>query len=639
MYEAAVAHFLATGKRSFLNIAIKNANLLCTTFGPEMGKITVAPGHQEIELALVKLYRVTGNIHYLNLSKFFLDARGKYDKYDRNSPDQFRNGAYWQDHKPVIQQFEAVGHAVRAPYMYSAMADIAALKKDTNYLIAIDKIWNDVISKKMYITGGIGSTRQGEAFGNEYELPNSTAYCETCAAIANCMWNQRMFMLHGDSKYIDVLERSLYNGVLSGISLSGDRFFYPNPLEVNKQGQERSPWFDCSCCPSNLSRFIPSIPGYMYATDGKSIYVNLFGENVANIPFKNKIITIKQQTDYPWKGEVTLIVSPQKVKHFSLKIRIPGWCRNEVIPSDLYSFTSKIKDTVQIIVNNKQYNYRTEKGFAIVEKKWNKSDIVKIIMPMKVRTVKANKWVEADKDKLSVEYGPIIYCAEFADNNGFVSNQVITPDTYFDVNYNPDLLQGTNILKGISTLYFIANNSKDIIEKQGELVLIPYALRSHRGAGEMSVWIADNPDIVKRKYLEAYRIVDAITVGNPESEKEHNLKGERTNSGGSALGWRDASDGGWFSYDMKIVDNEPLQLILTYYSQDGGNRFFEIFADNIKIGEQKLRAETFSDFIDKTYLIPENITKGKNKITIKIKSVPGNIAGGIWGCKIHRKEN
>ena len=339
MYEAAVAHYQATGKRDFLDIAIKSADLLCNTFGPEEGKLTVAPGHQEVEIGLVKLYRATGDRRYLDLSKFFLDARGKYDKYDRNSKDQFRSGAYWQDHKAVIDQDEAVGHAVRAAYMYSAMTDVAALRNEQTYRVAVDNLWDNVTGKKMYITGGIGSTRHGEAFGKNYELPNSTAYCETCASIANCMWNLRMFMLHGDAKYIDVLERSLYNAVLSGISLDGKEFFYPNVLSCDENGAERSEWFNCSCCPSNLSRFIPSIPGYVYATSDAGVYVNLYGTNQAGITLGNgKRIDMSQKTSYPWEGNIELTVTPESKQEFSIMLRIPGWVDNRPVPSDLYTY-------------------------------------------------------------------------------------------------------------------------------------------------------------------------------------------------------------------------------------------------------------------------------------------------------------
>ena len=412
MYEAAVAHYQATGKRDFLDIAIKSADLLCNTFGPEEGKLTVAPGHQEVEIGLVKLYRATGDRRYLDLSKFFLDARGKYDKYDRNSKDQFRSGAYWQDHKAVIDQDEAVGHAVRAAYMYSAMTDVAALRNEQTYRVAVDNLWDNVTGKKMYITGGIGSTRHGEAFGKNYELPNSTAYCETCASIANCMWNLRMFMLHGDAKYIDVLERSLYNAVLSGISLDGKEFFYPNVLSCDENGAERSEWFNCSCCPSNLSRFVPSIPGYVYATSDAGVYVNLYGANQAGITLGNgKRIDMSQKTSYPWEGNIELTVTPESKQEFSIMLRIPGWVDNRPVPSDLYTYMNADEKKIVIKINGEVQNAPIEKGYAVLARKWEPGDVIQLTLPMEVHKNKANDKVEADINHLSVERGPIVYCA------------------------------------------------------------------------------------------------------------------------------------------------------------------------------------------------------------------------------------
>ncbi len=638
LYEAAVAHYLATGKRNFLDIAVKNADLMCKVFNPQ--GLCIAPGHQVIEMGLVKLYRVTGEKKYLDLAHYFLESRGKSDRFDKNSKDMFRNGQYWQNHIPVTQQREAVGHAVRATYMYSAMADIAALTNDRAYAAAIDSIWDNIVGKKMYITGGIGSSSHGEAFGKNYELPNASAYCETCAAIGNCMFNHRMFMLHGDSKYIDVLERSLYNGVLSGIDLSGDKFFYPNPLEVNKNGQERSLWFDCSCCPSNLARFIPSVPGYMYATDHSSVYVNLFAENTAEIPYNGKNIRIEQKTNYPWEGAVALTLNPEDAKEFNIKVRIPGWANGNAVPSALYSFINGQKKPVTIKINGKVYNYKTEKGYAVLKNKWKKNDKIEISLPMEVQLVKANDKVAAGYGRLSVEKGPVVYCAEFADNNGSVIDRTINSNTLFRATHHPGLLGGIDVLNGPSQSYSMKEGQENITISNSEITLIPYYARSHRGMGEMLVWIPENPEILTARLQHANNIIDQVIIANEKSEKEHNLKGHLTNQGqasGWLSGWRDASDGGWFSYDLEVTPDKPVDLVLTYFSLDGGNRYFEILANDVKIGEQKLRTETFSDMIDRTYPIPLNITKGKKKVTIKIRSIPGNIAGGIWGCRIEKK--
>ena len=638
MYEAAVAHYKATGKRTFLDIAIKNANLLCETFGPEPGKITVAPGHQEVELALVKLYRATGDTRYLNLSKFFLDARGKYEGYDRNSKDQFRCGAYWQDHLPVTQQDEAVGHAVRAGYMYAAMTDIAALKDDSDYLKAVDKLWNNVVGKKLYITGGVGATRHGEAFGRNYELPNSTAYCETCAAIANCMWNLRMFMLHGDSKYIDILERSLYNGVLSGLELDGSKFFYPNVLSCDKGGSLRSPWFDCSCCPSNLARFIPSVPGYVYSVSDKGMYVNLYGANTADVVLKTGThLRVAQSTEYPWDGKIKLAVEPDKIEAFDVMLRIPGWVRDMPVGSDLYAYTDKNIPVIDIYVNGEKVDYDMQKGYAVLSRIWQKGDIVEFALPMDVHKVLANEQVEADRGYLSIERGPIVYCAEFADNKGEVMNFLMNENQKFDVQPASEMFDGVVLLKDTDARRIVSeNNYTTIKEKEDTLTLIPYYARSHRGTGEMTVWFPYEENIIRRQLIDQGRIVDKVIIGNEVSEKKHQLKGENTHSGGGADSWRDASNGGWFSYVVKVDGTSPMELVLTYNSTDGGNREFDILVDNRKIADQKLRAETYSALIEKVYPIPSNLTRGKKKVVVKLKALPGMTAGGIFGLRVQK---
>ena len=639
MYEAAVAHYQATGKRDFLDIAIKSADLLCNTFGPEEGKLTVAPGHQEVEIGLVKLYRATGDRRYLDLSKFFLDARGKYDKYDRNSKDQFRSGAYWQDHKAVIDQDEAVGHAVRAAYMYSAMTDVAALRNEQTYRVAVDNLWDNVTGKKMYITGGIGSTRHGEAFGKNYELPNSTAYCETCASIANCMWNLRMFMLHGDAKYIDVLERSLYNAVLSGISLDGKEFFYPNVLSCDENGAERSEWFNCSCCPSNLSRFVPSIPGYVYATSDAGVYVNLYGANQAGITLGNgKRIDMSQKTSYPWEGNIELTVTPESKQEFSIMLRIPGWVDNRPVPSDLYTYMNADEKKIVIKINGEVQNAPIEKGYAVLARKWEPGDVIQLTLPMEVHKNKANDKVEADINHLSVERGPIVYCAEFADNNGAVLNYVLKSGDEFAVSPAPALFDGVNLLKGHVDRVVADKNYEVIKSVKDSLTLIPYYARSHRGNGEMTVCFPSDDNILKKQLVERGRITDKVIIGKKSSEDEHQMKGVSTNTGGPNT-WRDASNGGWFSYTVAVNPDKQMELVLTYSSTDGGNREFEILVDNKKIAEQKLRAETFSAWIDKVYPIPFELTKGKKTVTVKVQALPGKIAGGVFGLRTQKQKD
>ena len=484
MYEAAVAYYLATGKRDFLEVAIKNADFIDSVFGPD--KRRGFPGHQEIEIGLVKLYRVTGDQKYLNLAKFFLDERGP-DKHKKMFPDTSNFSIYNQDwylqaHKPVIEQDEAVGHAVRATYMYSGMADVAALTGNVDYINAIDRIWENVVSKKIYVTGGIGSRHEGEAFGDAYELPNATSYNESCAAIGNIFWNHRLFLLHGDARYIDVLERTLYNGLLSGISLSGDLFFYPNPLESDgkykfNQGEAtRKPWFDCACCPGNFARFMPSFPGYVYAYTDNIIYINLFVEDEGTAKIGENTVNITQVTGYPWDGKVKITINPEQTAEFAVYVRIPGWVRNEPVPSDLYSFLNPSEEEVTLKVNSETLPLAMENGFAGIQRRWKKGDVIELNLPMPVRRVIAHENVKEDLGKVALQRGPLVYCFEGVDNNEHVLNLTIPDDMTFEVEFRPELLGGINILKSNST-------------KEPQLVAIPYYAWSHRGVGEMAVWL------------------------------------------------------------------------------------------------------------------------------------------------------
>jgi len=478
LYEAAVAHYQATGKRTLLNIAIKNADLLVKTFGP--GKIEEYPGHQIVEIGLSKMYRVTGKKEYLELAKFFLDVRGP------------KGESYNQANKKVIDQHEAEGHAVRAAYMYTGMADIAALTGDTKYLSAIDDIWGDVVNKKLYITGGIGATGNGEAFGDAYQLPNMSAYAETCAAIGNVYWNNRMFLLHGDSKYIDVLERTLYNGLLSGVSLSGDRFFYPNPLASMNQHQ-RSAWISCACCISNMTRFLPSLPGYVYAKNKNDLYVNLFMGSSSNIKLTSGNVNIVQATDYPWKGRVDITVNPAKTSAFTLRIRIPGWAKQQPVPGDLYSFMNNTQLPIVLSINGKATSFVTEKGYAVLKRSWKKGDKVTLNLPMETEKVLANQKVKDDKDRFAFERGPIVYCLEGPDNrDSLVQNIMIDKNAIANANYQADLLNGVDVInaEGKSTKRQL--NSDKLTETSQQVKAIPYYAWANRGPSEMTVWIPYN---------------------------------------------------------------------------------------------------------------------------------------------------
>lgn len=476
MIEGAVAHYQATGKRNFLDIAIKYADCVCREIGNGPQQKKYVPGHQIAEMALVKLYMVTGDKKYLDQAKFFLDTRGYTSRKD----------AYSQAHKPVVEQDEAVGHAVRAVYMYSGMADVAAITGDSSYIKAIDKIWDNIVSKKIYITGGIGARHAGEAFGNNYELPNLSAYCETCAAIGNVYMNYRLFLLHGDAKYFDVLERTLYNGLISGVSLDGGSFFYPNPLSSNGK-YSRKPWFGCACCPSNVSRFIPSLPGYVYAVKNDQVYVNLYLSNKAELKVDKKKILLEQETGYPWNGDIRLKIT-QGNQDFTMKLRIPGWVRGNVLPGDLYSYTDNQKPAYQVSVNGQTVESDVNDGYLSIARKWKKGDVVEVHFDMIPRIVKANPKVEADHGRVAVERGPIVYCAEWPDNRFNVHSILLNQHPQFKVTDKPELLYGIRqITTDAQALSY--DKAGKLVTKDVELTLIPYYAWAHRGEGDMEVWL------------------------------------------------------------------------------------------------------------------------------------------------------
>jgi len=495
MYEAAVAYYLATGKKSFLNIALKNADLVCSVFGPD--KKHVAPGHEVVEMGLVKLYRITGKEKYLQTAKFFVEQRGHYKGYDSTSKDEWKNGMYWQDDKPVVDQTEAEGHAVRAGYLYSAMADVAALTGDEKLLHAIDTIWNNMVSKKIYVQGGAGAVGSGERYGDNYELPNTTAYNETCAAIANVFWNERMFLLHGDAKYIDVLEKILYNGLISGVGLDGKSFFYTNAMQIKNSFShpdmepERSGWFPCSCCPTNLVRLLPSVPGYVYAQKDDKLFVNLFISSHVSLNIQNKQVEIIQQNNYPWNGDLKFTVNPKSSFAFSMLVRIPGWAKNEAIPSGLYAFKNNSDNKTIITINGKEVAYQIQNGYAVLNRTWKKNDIIKVNLPMEVRRVVANNMVKNDIGKVALQRGPIMYCAEWVDNNGKASNIVMPVNTTFSTEYKPDLLNGIEIIKASVPAVLIDANGENLHTVNQPFVAIPYYAWANRGKGEMMIWFPE----------------------------------------------------------------------------------------------------------------------------------------------------
>ena len=498
MVDAACAHYQATGSHKFLDIARRYADCVCREVGSASGKTTVVPGHQIAEMALARLYTLTGEKRYLDEAKYLLDFRGK---------TSFRN-AYSQSHKPILEQDEAVGHAVRAGYMYAGIADVAALTKDSAYIKTVDRIWQNIYGKKVYLTGGVGARHAGESFGNNYELPNMTAYNETCAAISMVYLNERMFLLHGESKYIDCLERTLYNGVISGMSMDGGRFFYPNPLSSDGKyafnadnNTTRQPWFGCACCPSNLCRFIPSVPGYLYGVKDNNIYVNLFAANTSTIQVGGKDVVLEESTQYPWDGDIQIRVAKSAAKNVNILVRIPGWVLNQVLPSDLYKYSDAAKPAYTVSVNGKKVeaDLAANKGYLPV-KNIKKGDVVRIHFDMPVRTVVANKNVKDDEGRVAVERGPIVYCAEAADNqNEPVLRAVIGKQPSFDLveNYK---IQNTETkgapafaVKAITTqAQMLEDGANGVSVKNQKLTLIPYYAWNHRGANQMNVWFVQS---------------------------------------------------------------------------------------------------------------------------------------------------
>ena len=474
LIESAVAHYRATGKKTFLNVAIKNADLVCKTFGPNEGQIHRPGGHPIIEMALCKLYKVTGDKKYLEGAKYFVDETGRCT--DGHKPSE-----YSQDHMPILQQEEIVGHAVRAGYLYSGVADVAALTGDKAYFEALERIWENMSSKKLFITGGIGSRPQGEGFGPDYELNNHTAYCETCAAIANVYWNYRMFLATGESKYIDVCERALYNNVLSGVSLSGDKFFYDNPLESDGE-HERQKWFGCACCPGNITRFVASVPGYIYAQQGKDIFVNLYVQGKAKIGN----VELEQTTDYPWDGKIRVKVTKGSGK-FAIKLRIPSWLKTSPTNNDLYQYQDKAK-TYSVSVNG-QALYPENRDYITLNRNWKKGDVIELNFPMDVRRIVANDNAEDDCGKVAFERGPIVFCLEGNDQaDGKVFNKYILNTSSIQAHFENDLLNGVMVLEGDAKELQQNGEVKDV-----KFRAIPYSTWNNRGSQQMEIWVANTP--------------------------------------------------------------------------------------------------------------------------------------------------
>lgn len=479
MFEAAVAHYRATGKKTFLEVAIRLADHICSVFGPN-GKRAV-PGHEEIELALIKLYELTGQKKYFDMACFFLKERG-------NANGRKLFGSHFQDHKPIAKQEDITGHAVRAMYLYSGVADMVAYTGEKEYLQAMDRLWESVTARKMYITGGIGVQDTGEGFNNDYVLPNAQSYAETCASIGLALWSHRLSLLYGDADYFDVFERVLFNGLLSGVSLDGRKFFYVNLLESDKGKHKRLPWYGCACCPTNIVRFVPSVGGYIYAADNKGLYVNLYAANDADINMEKGRLSLSQETRYPWDGKIKVTINPESAMRFTLRLRIPGWCRNKPVPSNLYHFVNETDDMftrVSLKINgNTVEKPEIEKGYFCLERKWQKGDVIELILPMPVRRVGAHPNVKADDGRVALQRGPIVFCLEEQDNGTGLGNLHLPDDSVLTAEYREDLLGGVVVLKAKA----IEHLGADKYETR-EITAIPYYSWDNRKVGRMITWL------------------------------------------------------------------------------------------------------------------------------------------------------
>lgn len=482
LIEAAVAYFNTTGKRKLLDVAIRFANHIDETF--RLKNKPWVPGHQEIELALVKLYYTTGDKRYLELSDWLLQQRGHghFVSAGRNDPD------YNQDRYPVKVQGQITGHAVRAMYLYTGAADVAAAKNDSGYMKAMKTIWEDVVYRNMYITGGIGSSGRNEGFSVDYDLPNEQAYCETCASVGMVFWNKRMNLLTGESKYVDVLERSLYNGALDGLSLKGDLFFYGNPL-ASSGTHSRSEWFGTACCPSNIARLVESVGDYIYAKSDNSLWINLFIGSSGTFTLKKRNVNVKQTTDYPWNGKIQISVNPDRQTEFDMHIRIPGWANSQPVPGNTYRYADHSDGKFSLLLNGSPAEYKMVKGYAVISKKWKKGDVIVLDLSMPVRRITAIEDVKENRNRVALQRGPLVYCFEHPDNNGKAMNIIVPDNVTFISEFKPDLLNGVVVLKAQAPVATVSSDGSEINTEIKSITAIPYYSWANRGKGQMQVWV------------------------------------------------------------------------------------------------------------------------------------------------------
>lgn len=496
LIEAAVAYYQATGKRKLLDVSIRFADHFDSLFGP--GKRHWVTGHQELELALVKLYKATQNKKYLDMARWLLDERGH--KYAQGYTwTEWKDTAYAQDVKPVKDQTEITGHAVRAMYMYTGAADVAALTGDEGYMKAMKTVWEDVVHRNMYITGGIGSSGSNEGFSVDYDLPNEQAYCETCASVGMVFWNQRMNLLTGESKYTDVLERSLYNGALDGLSLSGDKFFYGNPLASDGKHFRRE-WFGTACCPSNIARLVSSVGDYIYSKSSDGVWINLYVSSEVNLTLGNTPVVLSQKSNYPWDGEITVSVNPKKKSKFSVMLRLPGWATGEAVPGDLYHFVKPSTSSISMKINGKDFVYTIHNGYAVITREWKKGDVITLTLPMEVKEVTSKETIHANEGRIALQRGPLVYCVEGADNNGQAWNFIVPENTIYTSKFDSALLNGIVTIQANVPALSISENGQSINTQTKTITAIPYYSWCNRGSNPMQVWLPRKIKDIKLNY-------------------------------------------------------------------------------------------------------------------------------------------
>ena len=636
--EMGVAHFRITGgsDRRLYDAAVRCADRLCETFGPPPKRVWIH-GHAGMGLALCRLARLVNEVEgpgkgerYFQLAKFLFDTRHTVDEH--RSP-------YHQSHRPVVEMTDAVGHAVRATYFYTAMADLAMLTGDGRFQTAVDRVWTSAIDRKHYITGGVGASHRGEAFSDDFDLRND-GYCESCAGCGITFWADRMHRVHRHARHIDVQERTLYNNILGAVELSGRNFFYQNPLASDKA---RYSWHGCPCCVGNIPRALLGIKDLTYAVDdaNNTLFVSHFVAGAGTIArFAGTSLRIGQETGYPWSGDVKIRLAPAQSAEFTLKIRIPD--RTE---SELYSATPRRDPNSAILVNGKAQSAPVENGYASLHRVWQSGDIVELTLPMHVQRVHCDERVRANRGRVALIRGPVVYNVENVDHEGDVRDLVLPRDSTLADVWKPDLLGGVMAVEAPAVLH------ADSGPRPTRLLAVPNFARLNRG-GYSQVWITEDPDktvapdvppppVIKpivRAELDR-RTTDRVVIGNPESERRHNLQGAATTAGVFRnMLWRHAGNG-WFSYELAVRGDAENVVLCTYWGSDVGNRRFDVLVDGKKIGRQQLDRNEPGKFFDVEYAIPDELTRDKKKVTVRIQADAGATAGGVFDLRIVRPDD